>query len=99
VPEYRLTRAAEDDVLDAFIYGLEAFGPAKAGDYRQDLARCFALLADNPRLGRKADMAAPGARRHEHGRHVIFYEEQPYGVLILAVIHERSIRGLKTHHD
>lgn len=86
-------------MLEAFIYGLEAFGAVKAEDYRQDLTQCFALLADTPRLGRKADIAAPSARRHEHGRHVIFYEEQPYGVLILAVIHERSIRGLRTEHD
>ncbi len=90
--EYRLTRAAENDLLDAFVYGFETFGPAQAEDYRHSMARCFELLADTPHLGRPADDFAPDARRHEHGRHVIFYDEQPYGVLIIAVIHERSIR-------
>jgi len=90
--EYRLTRAAEDDLLEAFVYGFETFGPAQAKDYRQSMARCFEVLADTPRLGRQADDFAPGARRHEHGRHVIFYDEQPYGVLIIAIVHERSIR-------
>jgi len=90
--EYRLTKAAEDDLLNAFIYGFEMFGPAQAEEYRQSMVRCFELLADTPHLGRKADDFATGARRHEHGRHVIFYDEQPYGVLIIAIIHERSIR-------
>lgn len=97
--EYRLTGAAEDDLLDAFIYGFATFGRAQAEDYRRSMTRCFELLADNPRLGRQADDLAAGARRHEHGRHVIFYDEQPYGVLIIAIIHERSIRRWMTQGD
>lgn len=92
--EYRLTRDADADLLELFLYGFETFGLAQAEDYRDSMARCFQLLADNPRLGRKADEIARGARRHEHARHVIFYDEQPYGVLITAIIHERSIRHL-----
>lgn len=34
-------------------------------------------------------------RRHEHGSHVILYREEKDGVLIVAVLHSRSIRGLK----
>jgi len=90
--ECRLTKAAEDDLLDAFIYGFETFGQAQAEGYRHSMVRCFELLADTPRLGRRADDFAAGVRRHEHGRHVIFYDEQPYGVLIIAIVHERSIR-------
>ena len=90
--EYRLTKAADDDLLDALIYGFETFGQKQAEEYRQSLVRCFKLLADTPQLGRPADNFAPGARRHEHGRHVIFYDQQPYGVLIIAMVHERSIR-------
>ena len=97
--EYQLTNDASDDLLKIFLYGFETFGEAQAEDYREDMRRCFQRLADNPRLGRKADEVAPGARRHEHGRHVIFYDEQPYGVLILAIIHERSIRHLKGKED
>lgn len=45
-------------------------------------------------MGRKAEAIAPGVRRHEHGSHVILYEEQSDGIDILAVIHGRSVRGL-----
>ena len=93
--DYRLTKDADGDLLKMFIYGLETFGLAQAEEYREGMARCFELLADNPRLGRKADEFAAGARRHEHARHIIFYDEQPTGVLITAVVHERSMRRLK----
>lgn len=92
--EYRLTKVAEDDLLDAFIYGFETFGRRQAEEYRHGMVRCFVLLAENPRLGRKADEFAVGARRHEHAQHVIFYDEQPYGVRIIGVVHVRSIRHL-----
>ncbi|MGH7153442.1 MAG: type II toxin-antitoxin system RelE/ParE family toxin [Acetobacteraceae bacterium] len=94
--EYRLTRDADADLRELFLYGFETFGLAQAEDYRDSMTRCFELLADNPKLGRKADEFAGGTRRHEHARHVIFYDEQPYGVLITAIIHERSIRRLRS---
>jgi hypothetical protein len=62
---------------------------------REGMIQCFQLLADMPRLGRKADQLSPGARRREHARHVIFYEEEPDGVLIIGIVHERSIRTLR----
>ena len=92
--DYRLTRDAEADLLDIFFYGFESFGPGRAATYRDGLTRCFELIARTPKLGRTADEVAPGLRRHEHARHVIFYDEQPYGVLIVAIVHERSIRRI-----
>jgi toxin ParE1/3/4 len=92
--EYRLTKEADADLLKLFIYGFETFGLRQAEDYRDSMTRCFGLLAENPRMGRTADQFAPGARRHEHAQHIIFYDDQPYGVLITAIIHERSIRRL-----
>jgi toxin ParE1/3/4 len=92
--EYRLTKAAEDDLLDMFIYGFETFGRRKAEEYRRRMIRCFNLLAENPRLGRGVEQFAAGARRHEHAQHVIFYDEQPYDVRIIGIVHVRSIHRL-----
>ena len=96
--DYRLTRAADADLLEIFIYGLDRFGLAQAERYRDGLLRCFEHLAANPGMGRAADPLAVGARRHEHGRHIVFYDEQPYGVLIIALVHERSLRWLRQSH-
>ncbi|WP_274533534.1 MULTISPECIES: hypothetical protein [unclassified Methylobacterium] len=45
-------------------------------------------------MGRPAHRLAEGVRRHEFESHVILYEEIPDGVLILALVHGRSVRGL-----
>lgn len=92
---YRLTERAEADVFDIFLFGFEQFGRMQASRYRDELAACFQLLAENPRMGRPAESIAPGVRRHEHGSHVILYEIADDGVLILAVVHGRSVRRLK----
>lgn len=76
--EYRLTKDADADLLEVFIYGFETFGPIHAEDYWDSITRCFGFLAENPKRGRKADDLAPEARRHEHTRHIIFYDEQFY---------------------
>jgi len=89
--DYRLTKNADADLLNMFLYGFEIFGTSKANAYRIGIIQCFEILADNPRLGRKADEFANGARRHEHAQHVIFYNETPDGVLITGIIHERSM--------
>lgn len=92
---YKLTDDAEADLLDVFLYGFETFGAAAAAAYKANLAHCFQLMADNPGMGRLAADLGPGIRRHEHAQHVIFYEEEPGGVLILGIVHGRSIRKLR----
>lgn len=93
--KYRLTQRADDELFEIFLYGFEWFGETQAERYRAGLQHCFELLAANPRLGRAADIVSPGLHRHEHASHVILYEEEPGGVLIVAIVHGRSIRRLR----
>lgn len=91
---YGLTQRAKDDLYDIFLFGYEQFGERQAEAYAAALEHVFQLLAENPRMGREAMAVAPGVRRHEHGSHVILYEEAPPGILILAVVHGSSVRRL-----
>jgi len=95
VNSYRLTERAEAEILEIFLYGIEQFGVRQARLYKDDMEYCFQLLAETPHMGRPAPMIAEGIRRHEHQSHVILYEPTPDGVLILAVVHGRSVRRLK----
>jgi toxin ParE1/3/4 len=90
-PEVRLTKRARDDLFDIFLFGYQQFGERQAERYAAGLEHAFSLLAANPRMGREAKSVGPGIRRHEHGSHVVFYEETSEGVLILAVLHARSL--------
>ncbi len=91
---FHLSRRAEDDVTEIFAFGYAFFGEAQAERYADGMKDAFALLARNPRMERSAEAVAPGIRRHEYRSHVILYEEMPDGVLILAVVHGRSVRRL-----
>lgn len=92
--EYALLQRAEADLFDIYVYGYRQFGEAQADAYAADLERAFQLLADQPQLGRKADAIRTGVRRHEHASHIVLYEKTDTGVLILALIHGRSVRRL-----
>jgi plasmid stabilization system protein ParE len=52
--EYALTRRAEADLFDIFLFGYEQFGVRQAEIYAAELEHTFQLLADNPRMGREA---------------------------------------------
>jgi toxin ParE1/3/4 len=97
VPEFRLTRQADKDMLDIFVFGVEIFGSFQARKYANDLLHCFGLLADSPRMGRVASTLGAEVRRHEHQSHVILYETAEFGVLIVGVVHRRSARRLTPH--
>lgn len=92
--EYTLTKRAEADLFDVFLFGYERFGSKQAEAYAAELEYVFHLLADTPRMGREAETIAPGVRRHEHGSHIILYEEARGGVLILAIVHASSVKRL-----
>lgn len=91
---YRLTRRAKDDLFDIFVYGYDRFGAQQAEIYAAGLEHAFELLAANPRMGREARSIGPAVRRHEHVSHIILYEEAPPGILILAIVHSRSVLRL-----
>ena len=91
MPSYKLSKRSENDLLEIVLYGIEFFGLDKAQDYHSELSKTMQLLANNPKMGRKADNIASGVRRHEHGSHVILYEETHNSILILALVHSKSI--------
>lgn len=91
---FKLTERASAELLDIYLFGLRQFGRIQADRYLDELERCFGLLADNPRMGRLARKVGHGVRRHEHGSHVIFYEIERGDLVILAIVHGRSMQEL-----
>lgn len=86
---FRLTRDAERDVLDIYLYTLEHFGLAQTEKYTSLLADRFAALAAEPSLGRDFGDIHPGARRGTQGSHAIYYRAGPDGILILRILHQK----------
>lgn len=85
---YRLTRQADADLKDIYRYTRRTWGNAQAARYARQMQQRFRLLADQPHTGTtREDLQPPGLHSFVHGSHVIFYQPQPYGVLIVRVLH------------
>jgi toxin ParE1/3/4 len=87
-PLYRLTRQAAADLRDIYCYTRRRWGKAQAERYASQLQQCCTMLATRPHAGRKRDeLQPPDLHSFVQGSHVIFYQPQPYGVLIVRILH------------
>ena len=87
-PLYSLTRRAAADLKDIYRYTRRRWGQAQAEQYAHQLQQCLTMLATRPHAGRqRAELQPPGLHSFVQGSHVIFYQPQPYGVLIVRVLH------------
>jgi toxin ParE1/3/4 len=91
VARFRFSRRAEADLFNIGHYTFSTWGDAQADRYIGQLEDCCQLIADNPALGRPCDEIRPGLRRMEQGRHVVVYREEPGGVLISRILHQRML--------
>lgn len=66
-------------------------GEAQLLRYMEKLENCCQTLVENPNLGRPCDHIRLGLRRITEGKHVIFYRQEPGGILISRILHERML--------
>ena len=69
--DYVLSKKADDDLTDIYLYTHRTFGEAKADSYFLSLCDCLQVLAENPRLGRSAGTIRQGLLCHRHARHIV----------------------------
>ena len=88
---FRFSRRAESDLLSIGDYTLRTWGKAQTARYIEELEACCQTLADNPALGRLCDDVRPALRRQEHGKHVVFYRQEPEGIMVSRILHQRML--------
>ena len=96
---FRFSRRAEADLYDIGVYTSRTWGEVQTGRYIGTLEECCQLLAGNPGLGRTCDGIRPGLRRMEQGKHVVFYREEPGGILISRILHQRMLPENLSNED
>ena len=84
---YRLSTEAAQDILSIFLYGVAEYGEAKAIEYHATLKSVFAFLSDNPKAASLRSEIVPPVRIHPIGTHLVIYEEDDAGIVILRVRH------------
>jgi len=91
VARVRFSRLSETDLLEIALYTLRTWGESQTDRYLCKLEECCHLLADNPALGRPCDEIRPGLRRMLEGKHVVFYRDEPGGILVCRILHQRML--------
>ena len=84
--KYRLTKAAEKDVADIYLYTHREFGGARADAYLDSLEASLATLGKNPQLGVDVGALRPGYRRFMHKQHAVYYQTSKPGILVVRVL-------------
>ena len=92
--EFRLSTRAETDFDGIAAYTVTPWGVKQCDRYLGALEACCQRLADDPRRGRACDNIRHGLLRYEQGKHVVFYRLRPYGIRVIAVLHERMLPEL-----
>ena len=88
---YRLSLAAENDILNAYLEGVRLFGVEQAEKYHAGLERVFEFLSGTPEAARERLEIMPPVRIHPYRSHIVVYlVDRDGGVLILRIRHGRE---------
>ena len=88
---WRLSEAAEEDLIGIWLTGADRYGPAQADRYQDGLEATFELLGQFPELARERAELTPPLRVHPFGSHMILYLVRSDGsVFVVRVRHQRE---------
>lgn len=89
--KYVLSRRAEKDLANIWRYTVDTWSREQANKYISGILQACSDIANEPAfLGRSYDHVRSGYRKYPFGKHVIFYQIQTSGsVLISRILHER----------
>lgn len=87
----RFSSEAERDIDQIAAYTTAEWGWRQADQYLAKFEDGFDLLTKNPSIGRGCGSIREGLRRFEIGRHVVFYLIRSDGILVVRVLHERTM--------
>lgn len=70
---FKLSRAAEGDLISIYVEGVQQFGGMQADEYHESLHRSFLFLGEHPKAARERVEITPPVRCHPHAAHLIVY--------------------------
>lgn len=84
---YRLSRKAEDDIIQIYVTGVAEFGVDQAERYHDGLERTFRFIADFPLAAPERAELGRGSRIHPYKSHIIIYQLDGADIFIQRVRH------------
>lgn len=99
VVRYRLSKAAEEDLISIALFGDENFGATRSDLYRDQLKQRFSALAERPLHYPAVDHIRKGYRRSVCGVHSIFYRIDGGVVEILRILKNQDPEKQLLSHE
>jgi toxin ParE1/3/4 len=87
VKRFRLSKLAEADLDEMWLYVARDRGVEAADRLLDDIMDRIVLLASQPNAGRLRDELAVGLRSFPVKSHIIYYRPEPRCILIARVLH------------
>ncbi len=91
---YKVSPAAERDLIDIYSRGLNKWGEKKADEYQHRLISAFHTMVNNPDLGRKVEVRLQ-LQQYDIIPYVIFYRKFSYGIRIARILYKN--RAMEKH--
>lgn len=90
MPGFVLTHAAKADLKSIGRYTQNTWGVEQRNRYLALLDGSFHDLAGNPLMGRDCSAIRPGYRKHQVGKHLVFYRQSASDQIeIVRILHAR----------
>lgn len=86
--QIKFTRAAEEDVVDSYLYGLTHFGLEKADEYEAAIRNTISLISENPEIAHARHEYSPPVRVHHTAKHYIVYLLNDDHVLVVRLLRD-----------
>ena len=91
---YKVSPAAEQDLIDIYSRGLTEWGEKQADEYQYRLISAFHTMVNNPDLGRKVAIRLQ-LQQYDIIPYVIFYRKFSYGIRIARILYKN--RAMEKH--
>ncbi len=84
---YRLSRKAEEDIIEIYVAGVELFGSDQAERYHEGLEHAFNFLSNFPFAAAERAELRGSPRVHPYRSHVIVYRLDGPDILVQRIRH------------
>ena len=89
-----ISKKAEKDIRDIWLYSFNVFGKEQANLYINELKRHFLNLQENPYIGVSVDYIRQGYFQHTIQSHNVFYKVSKDNIFIVRVLHNKMSKNL-----
>jgi toxin ParE1/3/4 len=84
---YKLSRQAEEDIVELYLAGAAGFGVTQAERYHEGLKATLEFLAEYPMAARERTEISPPVRVHPYRAHLVVYRIEGHDILIIRLRH------------